>query len=128
MTLSSQNFGGPPPEDDDDDLAPMRGRAESRVNSIWQYEAAKDGGEAKRVSVTKQCAVLCKSPVWISMVFAVSALFFVVSGIQFWITEYVERKSVQKGVHCTTIYIHFSVWHGARLTFTLINGVLHCLR
>jgi hypothetical protein len=125
VTLSSQNFGGPPPEEGDDDLAPMRGRAGTRVDSIWQYETAKDGGEAKRVSVRKQCAVLCKSPVWISMVFAVSALFFVVSGIQFWITEYVERKSV----HCTApIYIHFTVCGTARLTFTRINVVLHCLR
>eukprot|EP00743_Colponemidia_sp_Colp-15_P000739 GILK01000818.1.p1 GENE.GILK01000818.1~~GILK01000818.1.p1 ORF type:complete len:578 (+),score=69.61 GILK01000818.1:89-1822(+) len=63
----------------------------SRIDSIWQPQSA-DGQNAinvhPRMTVMRQLKIIAKCKVYIWTVVALCALFFVVTGIQFWITEF----------------------------------------
>ena len=64
-----------------------RGRSRSRVDSLWQYT---DGGKAgaDKLPIRKQLRIVLRSKMFIFLTAAIAALYFVVSGIQFWMTDY----------------------------------------
>ena len=69
-----------------DSLASSR----SRVDSLLQYVQG-NGGNAARLSILKQLRILFRSKVFTYTSFALCSLFFVVTGIQVWITKYLEK-------------------------------------
>ena len=61
----------------------------TRVDSLMQYVDGKDGGAA-RLSILKQVRILFRSKVFTYTSLSLCSLFFVVTGIQVWITKYLE--------------------------------------
>jgi MFS family permease len=70
-----------------------------RVDSIVQYNFIEEGGEhgldteeggivRERLTITHSLKQLLHSPIFISCTLSLAALYFVVTGVQFWITEY----------------------------------------
>ena len=57
-----------------------------RKDSLWQY--IEGGKDASNVTVWTQVRILWRSRVFVWTSLGLSALYFVVSGIQFWITNY----------------------------------------
>ncbi len=62
--------------------------SKSRVDSLLQYVEGRDG--AARLSIGKQLRILFRSKVFTYTSLALCSLFFVVTGIQVWITKYLQ--------------------------------------
>merc|ERR1719313_2530499 len=54
---------------------------------------------AAHVSVVDATLQLLRDPLWMSLVLALSCLFFVVTGVQFWATTYLEEYADKKVVN-----------------------------
>jgi len=58
-----------------------------RADSLWVY--IEGGKNASNISIWKQVRILWRSRVFVWTSLGLSALYFVVAGIQFWITQYI---------------------------------------
>jgi hypothetical protein len=59
-----------------------------RVDSLWQYTEEGGGTNASRIGLSKQLRLLWRSPIYVYTTLGLASLFFVLTGIQFWITSY----------------------------------------
>eukprot|EP00520_Triparma_pacifica_P012198 CAMPEP_0118651660 /NCGR_PEP_ID=MMETSP0785-20121206/10902_1 /TAXON_ID=91992 /ORGANISM="Bolidomonas pacifica, Strain CCMP 1866" /LENGTH=685 /DNA_ID=CAMNT_0006544123 /DNA_START=9 /DNA_END=2066 /DNA_ORIENTATION=- len=71
----------------DDAQTPPSEDPRVRADSLWVY--IEGGKNASNISIWKQVRILWRSRVFVWTSLGLSALYFVVAGIQFWITQYI---------------------------------------
>lgn len=92
-------------------------QSRARIDSLWMYL---EGGEsAATADVTKQLRILWRCRIFILITFSLSALFFVVTGIQFWVTDYL--VTVRNGDKAT-ILAGFALTSATGPAFGVIFG------
>lgn len=71
-----------------DIVAAMPRGGRGRCDSLWMYTEEGGGASAAKLSMRRQLKVLLRSKTFVNVTLGLCALYFVVTGIQFWMTDY----------------------------------------
>ena len=71
-----------------DIVAAMPRGGRGRCDSLWMYTEEGGGKSAAELSMKRQLKLLLRSKTFVNVTLGLCALYFVVTGIQFWMTDY----------------------------------------